>query len=155
MTAEIWRAGRGQDAAAIKDLTHAVYAKWVPVIGRLPLPMQVDYADALTRNAFTLVEREGRLIGLIETEDHPDHLYIVNVAVAEAAQGQGLGGRLVAHAEGEARARGRNEVRLMTNALYEANIRLYERLGYQTYAREEFINGVRVMMRKAVATELG
>ena len=126
----------------------AVYTKWVPVIGRLPLPMQADYTQALNAHEFTLVEREGALIGLIETEDAEDHLYIVNVAVAEAIQGRGLGGRLVSHAEGKARAKGYREVRLLTNALYEVNIRLYERLGYEIYARDKFENGVAVRMRK-------
>ena len=151
MTEEVWRPAAPEDARAIADLTRAVYAKWVPVIGRLPLPMQVDYAEAVLAHAFTLVERDGELIGLIETEDRADHLYIVNVAVAEASQGQGLGRRLVANAEDAARAKGFAEVRLMTNALYEVNIRLYEILGYEIYAREPFSNGVRVMMRKGIA----
>jgi ribosomal protein S18 acetylase RimI-like enzyme len=151
MIADTWRAGRCEDAPAITALTHAVYAKWVAVIGRLPLPMQVDYVEAISQHAFTLVERGTELIGLIETEDRADHLYIVNVAVAQTAQGQGLGRRLVGHAENQARARGFGEVRLMTNERYESNIRLYEFLGYEIYQREPFLNGVRVMMRKDVA----
>ena len=31
------------DAGAIRSLTRAAYAKWVPVIGREPMPMQADY----------------------------------------------------------------------------------------------------------------
>jgi ribosomal protein S18 acetylase RimI-like enzyme len=153
VNSEVWRAASLDDAPAIAALTRAAYAKWVPVIGRLPLPMQVDYAEALLKHAITLVERDGALMGLIETEDRADHLYIANVAVAEARQGQGLGRRLVAHAERQARERGFSEVRLMTNALYEVNIRLYEFLGFEIYAREPFLNGVRVLMRKRVGSE--
>ena len=40
--AEITRA-RPEDAPAIRDLTRAAYAKWVPVIGREPKPMGADY----------------------------------------------------------------------------------------------------------------
>jgi ribosomal protein S18 acetylase RimI-like enzyme len=145
---ESWRAGTLDDAEAIRTLTHAVYAKWVPVIGRLPLPMQADYDQALREHEFTLVEIGGKLAGLIETEDCEGYLYIFNVAVAEAHQGRALGRRLVAHAEGRARAKGFGEVRLMTNALYASNIRLYEFLGYETYAREPFQNGVSVRMQK-------
>ena len=147
---EIWRAGVASDSEAIKALTNEAYAKWVPVIGRLPLPMQADYATALREHEFTLVELGGALVGLIETEDFPDHLYIVNVAVAEAFQGRGLGRRLVAHAEEKARAKGLREARLLTNALYLENIRLYERLGFEIYAREPFENGIAVRMRKAL-----
>jgi ribosomal protein S18 acetylase RimI-like enzyme len=146
----MWRVGRAEDAAAIQALVHAVYAKWVPLIGRLPLPMQANYEQALGEHEFTLVEREGELIGLIETEDKEDHLYIVNVAVAETTQGRGLGRRLLAHAEEKALGKGYRETRLLTNALYEANIRLYERQGYEIYVRENFMNGVVVRMRKRV-----
>ena len=147
-TGETWRAGREGDTAAIEALVHAVYAKWIPLIGRLPLPMQADYAQALAEHAFALVERDGVLIGLIETEDAADHLYVVNVAVAEAVQGSGLGRRLLAHAEQKALAKGYRETRLLTNALYEATIRLYERVGYEIYVREPLLNGVVVRMRK-------
>lgn len=30
------------DATAIRDIVRAAYAKWVPVIGREPLPMRAD-----------------------------------------------------------------------------------------------------------------
>lgn len=145
---EHWRAGRLEDAEAIAALTNAVYAKWIPLIGGLPLPMRTNYAEALREHDFELVERNGVLIGLIETEDTTDYLYIVNVAVAEDAQGRGLGRRLVAHAESQSLAKGFGETRLMTNALYEVNIRLYEALGYQIYARDSFVNGIAVRMRK-------
>ena len=31
------------DASAVRDLTRAAYARWVPVIGREPGPMNADY----------------------------------------------------------------------------------------------------------------
>ena len=34
------------DAAAVRDLTWAAYAKWVVVLGREPLPMTADYEEA-------------------------------------------------------------------------------------------------------------
>ncbi len=154
MSDEVFRIGMPEDASAIAALTNAVYAKWVPILGRLPLPMRMDYDEALRSHEFTLAERDGALVGLIETEDRAGHLYIVNVAVAEASQGRGLGRRLIAHAEKAARAKGFGEVRLMTNALYEVNIRLYAFLGYEIYARENFLNGVGVMMRKRIERPL-
>jgi hypothetical protein len=35
------------DAVAIQRLTREAYAKWVPIIGREPKPMTVDYAEAV------------------------------------------------------------------------------------------------------------
>jgi hypothetical protein len=32
------------DAAVLRALTRAAYAKWAPLIGREPKPMAVDYA---------------------------------------------------------------------------------------------------------------
>jgi hypothetical protein len=35
------------DAAAVRDLVRAAYAKWVPVLGREPKPMTADYDQAI------------------------------------------------------------------------------------------------------------
>ena len=145
---ENWRAGAPEDVAAIRALVDAAYAKWIPLIGRKPLPMLSDYARAIHEHDFTLVARDGELIGLIETEARSDHLYIVNIAVAVDRQGLGIGRRLIAHAERQALARGFDEIRLMTNVLFAANVALYERLGYQVYWREPILGGEAAHMRK-------
>ena len=93
------RRANAADAAAIAELTRRAYAKWVELIGREPLPMQVDYAEALTRHRFDLIERDGRLFGLMETVADGDFLLVVNVAVDPAAQKQGLGEELLRMAE--------------------------------------------------------
>jgi len=43
------------DVDAIRTLTREAYAKWVPVIGREPLPMRVDYAAAIKEHRFDLL----------------------------------------------------------------------------------------------------
>ena len=78
------------DAASIRDLTRAAYAKWVALIGREPLPMQADYDRAVREHAIDLLTDGGALVGLIETISRPDHLWIENVAVAPGPAGQGL-----------------------------------------------------------------
>src|SRR3954468_6900530 len=93
------RRGQPTDAAAIRDLTRQAYAKWVPLIGREPKPMQADYERAVREHRIDLALLDGVLAGLIETIEQPDHLLIENVAVAPAFQGRGLGRRLMAHAE--------------------------------------------------------
>ena len=49
------------DAAAIAALTQAAYAKWVPVIGRKPLPMTADYHRAVVEHQIELVENSAQL----------------------------------------------------------------------------------------------
>lgn len=134
------RAGRAADAGAIGALVHAAFAKWAPLIGRLPTPMQADYALALGRHRFDLLHADGVLAALVETAlvDGADggaggarHLSVVTLAVHPDHQGRGLGSRLLALAEGRAAAAGIAEARLYTNKLYVENLRLYAARGYR------------------------
>lgn len=136
------------DSTAILDLVRAAYARWVPVIGREPRPMQADYAAALLVHRIDLLHEGPRLVGLIETMLHDDHLWIENVAVEPAAQGQGHGRRLLAHAEDLAREAGRSELRLLTNAAFTSNVALYERLGYGVTRSEPFMGGTTLYLSK-------
>jgi ribosomal protein S18 acetylase RimI-like enzyme len=136
------------DAAAVRALTRAAYAKWVPLIGREPKPMQADYERAVREHRIDLALLGGALAGLIETIAGPDHLLIENVAVAPAFQGRGLGRRLMAHAEQLAAEQGPAELRLYTNARFEANVALYRRLGYRIDREEESALGLTVYMSK-------
>lgn len=140
------------DANAIRALTRAAYAKWVPVVGREPAPMTADYEAALHLHRFDLLEEAGELVALVETLAREDHLWVENVAVAPAWQGRGLGRRLLAHAEALARNAGLAELRLLTNAAFTANIALYERLGYAVTSREEYPGrGTAVFLAKRLA----
>jgi GNAT superfamily N-acetyltransferase len=143
------RQGVATDAAAIRDLTRAAYAKWVPVIGREPKPMTADYAEALQKHRFDLLYVEGKLVALIETIREADYLLIENVAVAPSFWGRGFGRKLMAHAEKLAASSGLSETRLYTNKLFAENVQLYGRLGYQVDREEEFKGGIVVHMRKS------
>ena len=142
-------AGPG-DAAAIRDLTRAADAKWVPLIGREPKPMGADYAAAVRAHRFDLLEVDGVLTGLVETIAAADHLLIENVAVAPAFQGRGLGRRLLARAEAVAASGGISEMRLYTNRMFLENIALYRRIGYAVLGEEDVGVGVVVHMGKRV-----
>jgi ribosomal protein S18 acetylase RimI-like enzyme len=139
-----------EDAASIRDLTRAAFAKWVALIGREPLPMQADYDRAVREHAIELLIERGALVGLIETIPRSDHLWIENVAVAPDRQGRGYGRLLLAQAEKRAAESGRGEIRLMTNAAFIANIALYTRLGYAVIGSEPFRGGTAVTMMKRV-----
>ena len=138
------------DAPAVRALTREAYAKWVAVTGREPLPMRVDYDEAVLKHRFDLLYEGDTLAALIETAVEPDHLLIVNVAVAPAFQGRGLGRRLMAHAEKIAIEAGFAEVRLYTNSLMAENIALYKKLGYRIDREQPFGTSVQVHMSKAV-----
>lgn len=151
MTSHPRRAGPS-DAGAVRDLTRAAYAKWVPLIGREPLPMRADHARAVAEHLVDLWEERGELLALIETIPAADHLLIENLAVRPEAQGRGLGGRMLDHAGALARSLGLGELRLYTNAMFVENIAFYARRGFAETHREEVAPGsVAVFMRRRPA----
>src|SRR5260221_8654308 len=84
------------DASAIRTLTRAAYAKWVPVIGREPKPMVADYAEAVRKHLIYLLCVGAELAALVETIPKTNHLLIENVAVLPPFQGGGFCRELVA-----------------------------------------------------------
>lgn len=147
-----FRTATTADAGLIGDIMHAAYAKWIPVIGREPSPMKADYEEALRKHQFTLLYLGADIAGLIETRLEVDHLWIENVCVLPAHQGRGLGKLLLCHAEHMAQQAGRAEVHLDTNIAFEANVALYERLGY-VISQQEPQSDV-IYMRKPLALAL-
>jgi ribosomal protein S18 acetylase RimI-like enzyme len=125
------------DAVAITALTREAYAAYIPLIGREPLPMRVDYAVALQSHVFWLLEQEQELVALLELQLEVDHLLIVNVAVKPAFQGLGLGKRLMLLADSEARRLERLELQLYTNERFTKNIAIYQGLGYMETHRQK------------------
>ena len=75
---------------------------------------------------------------------------IENVAVAPVFQGRGLGRHLLTHAEQLALDLGYAEVRLYTNKMFEANVRLYLAVGYRIDREETSALGVTVYMSKPI-----
>lgn len=118
------------DADAVRDVTLAAYAKWVPIVGQKPVPMLADYGHAVVAHRIDVLEAEGRVVGLIELVAEADCLLIENVAVLPEHAGNGLGRLLMAHAEAVAREMGLGRLRLYTNRLMAANAAFYRRLGY-------------------------
>ena len=150
MSAEI-RPARAADADAVAACVHLAYAKYVPRIGRKPKPMEANYARAIAQHQVWIVDGEAGLAAVLELIPQDDHLLIENIAVDPARQGGGLGRRLMAFAEAEARRHGFGELRLYTNEKFVENIAFYEWLGYTVTGREPFKGSAIVFMRKAVA----
>ena len=144
------RRATADDAAAVRALTRAAYAKWVPVIGREPKPMTADYDQAVREHRIDLLLEGDDLVALIEIIDRGDHLLIKNLAVAPHAQRRGHGGRLLAHAETLAAELGRPLLRLYTNPRFTGNVDLYARAGFAVDREEPFLEGSTIYMSKPV-----
>jgi len=154
LTAISHRIAGPADVEAISALTRLAYAKWVAVIGREPWPMTVDYAEAVRKHRFDLLQAGDDLAALIETTPDGDQLLIVNLAVAPVFQGRGLGVRLLRLAEDLAMASGIEGTRLYTNARFTQNLRLYAALGYRIDREEALNGGIAVHMSKALGTRV-
>jgi ribosomal protein S18 acetylase RimI-like enzyme len=150
VTAEILRDATPADREPIERLVEAAYGGYVELIGRRPAPMDADYAALIAAGLVTVAERDGTVAGVLVLEPMPGHLLVENVAVDPAAQGTGLGRRLMAHAEDEARALGLPELRLYTNELMAANVAWYPRLGYRETGRRAESGFARVFFTKRV-----
>ena len=144
----VLRRAERSDAASIRELTRAAYAKWVSLIGREPKPMLADYDEAVRNHRIDLLFSADGLIGLIEMISEFDQLLIENIAIAPGSQGRGYGRRLMAHAENVAFALEYRKIRLYTNKLFAVNITLYCKLGYRVDREEEFKGGTVVHMTK-------
>ncbi len=117
------------DAAAIRDLTRAAYAKWVPIIGSEPLPMTADNDNAVLYHMIDLYEEGGELQALIEMLVEAEHLLIENIVVRPNQQGKGIGDRILRHAETVAASMSIREIQLYTNAAFVSNIAFYTKRG--------------------------
>ncbi|UPY35969.1 GNAT family N-acetyltransferase [Sediminicoccus sp. KRV36] len=142
------RLARPGEAPAIRAMVRAAYAHYVPLIGIEPLPMVDDYAARIAAGQAWVLEQDGQMAGLLVLEDTPEGLLLDNIAVAEAARGQGHGRAMIAFAEAEARRRGQPCLWLYTNEKMTENIALYTRLGFVELRREEKSGRHAVIMEK-------
>ncbi len=145
-----FRAAKPEDAGAIRDVVRAAYARWIPMIGREPRPMVADYDRAVREHRIDVMVSGSVIVGLIEMMLREDHLWIENIAVRPEDQGRGLGRQLLVHAERQAIEAGCAEIRLLTNAAFEANVALYEKTGYVIVKSEPFMGGTTVYMTKTI-----
>lgn len=143
------RAGPG-DATAVRDLVRAAYARWVPLLGREPRPMLVDYDLAVRDHSIDLLHQDAALVALIEMLPLSDQLYIENIAVAPAQQGRGLGRKLLDHAQRQAEAANLPRLGLLTAEIMHANIRLYQSFGFRIDNTSTYLDSTIVHMSKVL-----
>ncbi len=150
MSGLVFRRAGAADAALVAAITDAAYAKWVPVIGRKPKPMTADYAAAIREHLIELAYLDDVAVGLIEMIPAADHLLLENIGVDPAAQGEGIGRRLMQRVEQRAKEMKLPTVRLYTNKAFATNLGFYQRLGYAIEREEPYKEGFTVYFAKAV-----
>lgn len=150
----IRRAAQG-DAAAVTACTMAAYGKYVERLGRAPEPMTTDYAEVIEDHQVWVAVSHGTCLAILVLMPRMDHMLVYSVAVHPEHQGRGLGRKLMALAEAEARRQNLDELRLYTNERMAENIVFYAHLGYRETERRahpKHKSSTLVFMSKRVAT---
>ncbi len=138
------------DADIIAALTDAAYTRYISRLGRKPQPMTADYRQIAAEHPVWLLYLDDQPAGVLVLMYEPEGVLIYSVAVSPPYQKQGLGRRLLAWAEEQARQAGYSRIRLYTNEHMEENIALYRRLGYEETKRETYMGSTLIHMAKQV-----
>ena len=142
------RAAVAADAAGIAECVRAAYVPYVERIGRPPGPMLDDYDRVVREHRAYVLEEGGEIVGALVLIEKEDGLLLDNVAVLPARHGEGIGRRLLEHAESEARRLGYGHLDLYTHERMTENVALYARIGYVEVDRRTERGFPRVYMRK-------
>lgn len=132
---------RLDDAAAILELQKLAYQSEARLYDDWQLPPLTQSLDSLRAEfagGVVLKAADGaRLVGSVRAREADGTCHVGRLIVSPGLQGQGLGTRLMRAVEAE--FPGVTRFELFTGSRSEANIRLYERLGYQR-CREQVLS---------------
>ena len=142
------RPARASDAPAIARCVEAAYSPYIERIGEPPGPMLDDYRQVVRDHRVFVVEGGGQIAGAIVLIEKGGTILLDNVAVPPSRQGEGIGRRLMLHAEAEARRLGYESIDLYTHQLMTENFALYARNGYEEVERRTERGFPRIYMRK-------
>ncbi|KZB64780.1 acetyltransferase [Thalassospira lucentensis] len=126
------RPARPSDETAIRDCAISAYQQYVAIIGRKPAPMTADFAaQIMAGNVHIATDDKNQVVGFIVFyPDDDTTMMLENIAVMPDQKGRGIGKRLMAFCEENARQQGFSHMRLYTNEKMTANLSIYPHLGY-------------------------
>jgi ribosomal protein S18 acetylase RimI-like enzyme len=142
------RQANAADLDAIHAIIQAAYAKYLTQMPKPPAPVLRDYRGYV--EAGTVWVTGNPITGLISLTPAGDSLLIENIAVHPAAQGTGLGGRLMQFAEQQATQRNLPRLTLYTHEVMTENQAIYAHLGYREVERRAEDGYRRIYMEKVL-----
>lgn len=134
------------DLGSIHSIIQAAYARYLSQMPKPPAPMLRDYTSYIEQGT-VWVDGEP-ITGVISLTPMADSLLIENIAVHPAAQGTGLGGRLMRFAEQQAAQRHLRRLTLYTHEVMTENQAIYTHLGYHEVDRRAENGYRRIYMQK-------
>lgn len=142
------RKATAADVPSVQNVITAAYAKYLARMDRPPAPLLRDYTAAVEDGSVWVTG--SPVTGVISFSHAGTSLLVENIAVHPAAQGTGLGRRLMEFAEQEAVRLKLGRLTLYTNEVMTENYAIYVHLGYREVARRAEDGYRRIFMEKAV-----
>ena len=144
---------RIEDAGEVLTLQRAAFVQEALIYGTPDMPPLTQTLDELVHELHEnlgLVALVGpRMVGAVRARLDGSLMLIGRLAIAPDRQGDGIGSRLLGAVEERGRRAGADEAELFTGSLSEANLRLYESLGYRETQRVDGDDGIQqVFLRK-------
>lgn len=141
------------DAGEVLTLQRAAFVQEALIYDAVdmpPLTQTLDEVRGELEDNLGCVAVDGeRMVGCVRARIDGDLLLIGRIAIAPDQQGSGLGTALLSAVEERGREAGATTAELFTGSLSEANLRLYEREGYEESERVPGDDGTaQVFLRK-------
>lgn len=141
------------DAGEVLTLQRAAFVQEALIYDAVdmpPLTQTLDEVRAELEDNLGCVALDGeRIVGCVRARVDGDLLLIGRIAIAPDQQGSGLGTALLSAVEERGLEAGATTAELFTGSLSEANLRLYEREGYEESERVPGDDGTaQVFLRK-------
>lgn len=125
---------RSSHAHAFHDLNVAWVSRYFTLEDKDREQLENPEAKIIARGGTILMAEDetGQAIGCVSLVPYEDGvLELAKMAVDDAAQGRGIGGRLMDAAIAKARALGARALYLESNSILGPAVRLYERTGFR------------------------
>jgi hypothetical protein len=123
------------DFANVRACARAAYSKYIDRIGKVPAPMDADFAAQIEQGIVHVALLERQFVGYVVFYREGDHVHLESVAVLPAKS---------------ARLAGLKAVELYTNEAMVENLAMYEKIGYKEIQRRRDAGFKRVFFRKSL-----
>ena len=147
-----------RDAGEVMTLQRAAFVQEALIYGSPEMPpftQTLEEVESELQENLGVVALDGaRMIGALRARVDGDLLLVGRIAIAPDRAGEGIGSALLEAVERRGADAGATEAELFTGSLSEANLRLYERLGYRETQRVPGDDGTaQVFLRKRLDVE--
>jgi GNAT superfamily N-acetyltransferase len=145
------RQAHAADEIAVRECAEGAYGRYVATMGKKPAPMVADFASLIASGVLHVaVGRDADMLGFIVFYHEGEHVLLENVAVRQNAVGRGIGKRLIAFCESEAKRSNAKSIKLYTNEKMTENLSIYPHLGYRETERKTEDGFNRVYFEKLI-----